>query len=57
VLPVARPARGGQTVTLFSRPAGSGAKYEGQNVTFWEHQGEASITWGPDGKEMRCRKQ
>ena len=26
------------------RPA-SGAKYEGQGLMFWEHQGEATVTW------------
>ena len=35
----------------------SGAKYEGAGVTFWEHHGEATITWGPGAKELRCTRQ
>jgi membrane-bound inhibitor of C-type lysozyme len=48
--------RGNDTALLFIQPSGSGAKYQGQTVTFWEHQGEALITWGHDTKAMRCIK-
>ena len=33
-------------------PSGSGAKYEGPDVSFWEHHGEAMLTWL--GKEHHC---
>jgi len=40
---------------MYIQPSGSGAKYQGRNETFWEHQGEAMITWGYDAVEMRCK--
>ena len=43
---------GGQVITFLAR-SGSGARYEGPNVSFWEHHGEAALTW--QGKEMTCR--
>lgn len=52
--PTAMLERGDQTVVAFSAPAGSGAKYVGRNETFWEHQGEARVTWGHGAPEMRC---
>ncbi|MEX1352047.1 MAG: MliC family protein [Desulfobacterales bacterium] len=33
-----------------------GTKYQGRNETFWEHQGEASITWGYGTPQKRCKK-
>lgn len=39
---------------LAQAPAASGAKYQGHGLTFWEHQGEASLTIGVDGLEVRC---
>jgi uncharacterized protein len=44
--------RGDDQVTAFLAPSGSGAKYEGQNVEFWEHHGEAAGTW--KGKPFKC---
>jgi len=41
---------------MYLQPSGSGAKYQGRNETFWEHQGEASITWGYGAPQMRCKK-
>jgi uncharacterized protein len=38
------------------QPSGSGARYLGRNETFWEHQGEASITWGYGASEIHCKK-
>ncbi|MGO4526894.1 MliC family protein [Microvirga sp. 2MCAF35] len=38
------------------QPSGSGARYQGRNESFWEHQGVASITWGYNAPEMHCRK-
>ena len=50
-------AERGDSVSLMSvQPSASGAKYQGRNETFWEHQGEASITWGYEAEEMRCTK-
>jgi len=41
---------------MFQQPSGSGTKYQGRNETFWEHQGEALITWGYGSPEMKCKK-
>jgi uncharacterized protein len=50
-------AEHGDSVSLMVRqPAGSGAKYQGRNETFWGHRGEASITWGYGATAMRCTK-
>jgi uncharacterized protein len=50
-------AEHGDSVSLmFQQPSGSGTKYQGRNETFWEHQGEALITWGYGSPEMKCRK-
>jgi heat shock protein HslJ len=40
-------------VIAFSTPAASGAKYVAPGVEFWEHQGEATVTWF--GATIRCR--
>lgn len=48
--------RGDGVALMYQQPSGSGARYQGRNETFWEHQGEASITWGFEAPEMRCRK-
>ncbi|WP_447971013.1 MliC family protein [Nitrospira sp. M1] len=48
--------RGDSVSLMFGQPSGSGSKYQGRNETFWEHQGEALITWGYDAKEMYCKK-
>jgi uncharacterized protein len=48
--------RGDGVSLMFMQPSGSGAKYQGRNETLWEHQGEATITWGYGAPEMRCRK-
>ncbi len=29
---------------------------KGRNETFWEHQGEAKVTWGYVAPEMHCKK-
>ena len=34
--------------------SGSGSKYQGQNQTFWEHQGEVTISWGYSSPAMIC---
>ncbi|UTV29881.1 MliC family protein [Photobacterium atrarenae] len=33
-----------QVIALIA-PAASGSKYTGRNVEYWEHQGEARVTW------------
>ncbi|NJN47185.1 MAG: DUF1311 domain-containing protein [Candidatus Competibacteraceae bacterium] len=43
-----------QVVALLS-PSGSGAKYEGQNVTFWTKGDEAMVTWNDE--EFTCQTQ
>ena len=48
--------RGDSTSLMYQVVSASGAKYEGANELFWEHQGEATIRWGFQAAEMRCRK-
>lgn len=48
------PHEGDDQVIAFLSPSGSGAKYDGSNASFWEHQGEAMLSWF--GKEMACKK-
>jgi uncharacterized protein len=43
--PSARVERGDQTTTVWQVESGSGAKYEGQNVTFWNKGNEANVEW------------
>ncbi|MCC4262916.1 MliC family protein [Oceanimonas baumannii] len=46
----------GDSVSLmYSQPSASGSRYEGRNESFWEHQGEATIRWGYNAPEMRCK--
>lgn len=47
--------RGDSTSLMYQQPAASGTKYQGRNETFWEHQGEAKVTWGYGAKEMVCK--
>jgi len=48
--------RGDSVSLMFLQPSGSGSRYQGPNESLWEHQGEASITWGYDAPEMHCTK-
>lgn len=48
--------RGDSVSLMYRQPAASGSKYQGRNETFWEHQGEAKVTWGFEAPEMVCRK-
>ncbi|MEA3291330.1 MAG: MliC family protein [Pseudomonadota bacterium] len=52
--PTARLERGDSQVIAYLTPSGSGAKYEGRNVTFWSKGKEAAVTWGWNTEEMRC---
>nr|WP_321466682.1 MliC family protein [uncultured Desulfobulbus sp.] len=47
--------RGVQSSLMFLAPSASGTRYAGRNESFWEHQGEAMITWGYDTPEMHCQ--
>ena len=40
-------------ILAYHSPSGSGAQYEGRNVSFWEHHGEAKLTWFD--QEMSCK--
>ncbi|MCG6863395.1 MAG: MliC family protein [Chromatiaceae bacterium] len=48
--------RGDSVSLMYLQPSGSGARYQGRNETFWEHQGVARVTWGYGAPEMRCKK-
>ncbi|WP_200477407.1 MliC family protein [Azospirillum brasilense] len=48
--------RGDAVSLMIGQPAASGARYQGRNESFWEHQGEARVTWGYGTPEMTCRK-
>ena len=48
--------RGDQVSLMYLQPSGSGTKYQGRNESFWEHQGEATVTWGYNSPEMKCAK-
>jgi heat shock protein HslJ/membrane-bound inhibitor of C-type lysozyme len=45
--------RSNETRPAFLVRSASGAKYEGNDVMFWEARGEASVTWSSD--EVKCR--
>jgi uncharacterized protein len=55
----ARIERGDRTVTVYQVPAASGAKYEGQNVTFWNKGDEAAVSWMNPAtgvtEELQCK--
>tara|TARA_R110002167_G_scaffold79043_2_gene218430 strand:- start:69 stop:884 length:816 start_codon:yes stop_codon:yes gene_type:complete len=48
--------RNGQVSFMTQQKSASGARYQGQNEVFWEHQGKASITWGSSASVMDCKK-
>jgi len=52
--PTAIVERGDSSSLMFLQPSGSGARYQGRNESFWEHHGEATVTWGYDGPELHC---
>ncbi len=55
-LPTLYAERGDSVSLMFLQPSASGTKYQGRNETFWEHQGEAKVTWGYVAPEMHCKK-
>jgi uncharacterized protein len=48
--------RGDSVSLMYLQPGGSGTKYQGRNESFWEHHGEALITWGYGAAQMHCEK-
>ncbi|WP_342343072.1 MliC family protein [Shewanella salipaludis] len=44
--------RGDSVSPIFIQPGASGARYQGRNQSFWEHHGEARISWGYGAPEM-----
>jgi uncharacterized protein len=54
--PTARLERGDRSVTAWLVPAGSGSKYEGQNVEFWTKGDEATVTWLDEKLTCTVRK-
>lgn len=48
--------RGDSVSLMYRQPSASGTRYQGRNESFWEHQGEATVVWGYEAAEMRCRK-
>jgi len=55
--PVLIAERGDSVSLMYRQPSASGAKYQGRNESFREHQGEATVTWGYGAPEMHCTKQ
>ena len=51
--PTAVLTAGTREVLVFQKPAASGARYEGDGVTFWNKGDEAQVTW--EEIELRCR--
>ena len=47
--------RGDKSVVAYHVRSGSGAKYEGANVVFWDKGGEAQVTWL--GTALTCHEQ
>ena len=45
--------QGVEQVFAMLSPSGSGSKYEGRNVTFWEKGGEAQVTWMD--QDLKCQ--
>jgi membrane-bound inhibitor of C-type lysozyme len=54
--PYARFERAGRSVVAAIAESGSGARYAspGDRFEYWEHQGEATVSW--DGRATRCTK-
>jgi uncharacterized protein len=44
----------GHEMVAFAAPAASGARYTGENLQFWEHQGVARLSWA--GTVQECPK-
>ncbi|TKB43378.1 DUF1311 domain-containing protein [Thalassotalea mangrovi] len=46
--------RGDSVSLMYIQESASGSRYQGRNESFWEHQGEAMVTWGYQQPQMRC---
>ncbi|AYC32569.1 DUF1311 domain-containing protein [Pseudomonas cavernae] len=46
---------GDSTSLMYQQPAASGARYQGNNESLWEHHGEATVVWGYEAPEMKCK--
>lgn len=55
--PTASVEFGDSTSLMYLQPTASGARYAGQNESFWEHHGEARVVWGYQAPEMTCQRQ
>ena len=53
--PTARAERGEQQAILTIARSGSGARYTGRNIQFWDKVGEARIEWGVESKPITCK--
>ncbi|PUA29896.1 MAG: hypothetical protein B0W54_04960 [Cellvibrio sp. 79] len=53
--PTAKAKRGDQTSFMYAQPTASGARYQGPNESLWEHQGEVTVSWGYEAKEIVCK--
>ena len=49
--------RADRVALMVLQPSASGAKYQGRNETFWEHHGEATITWGYGAPPIHCKRE
>jgi membrane-bound inhibitor of C-type lysozyme len=47
---------GGQLYRLPASVSGSGARYSGNGVEFWEHQGTATLNGARGGPYTNCRR-
>jgi uncharacterized protein len=47
--------RGDQVSFMVRQRSASGTRYKGRNESLWEHQGEATVTWGYGNAPMQCR--
>ncbi|SFM71541.1 MliC family protein [Marinobacter zhejiangensis] len=48
--------RGDSVSVMYLQPDENGSRYQGRNESFWEHQGQAVITWGYGAPEMQCQR-
>jgi membrane-bound inhibitor of C-type lysozyme len=51
--PTVRLERGDTMITATLQPSGSGARYAGQNVSFWNKGNEAMVEW--KGEKLQCQ--
>jgi len=52
--PAALLTYGDQQTVAFVAESASGARYTGEDVELWEHQGQATVKW--NGKQLVCSK-